>query len=282
MWLLRFLKSNILYIFWFLLYFSIAWFILGEDWNAFYIATAIYGISITISLCPIGEVILRLIENCRRPATEQEKAYLLPLFEEVYQSAKELHPNLNSGIHIYIMDAMYVNAFAIGRKTVAITKGALETFTRDELKGIIAHELGHISYGHTKALLLTVIGNFFFSVIVWVLRLILSIAEWLSDVLAVFNILGIVFRFIAFIVRIVFEVSVFIFVNAGELLLSLNSRANEVQADKFAFDSGYGKELISALYLLQKMSINTKVKLSEKLKASHPHLAYRIEFLERL
>lgn len=282
MWLLRFLKSNVLYIFWFLLYFGIAWLVLGANWNAFYISIAIYGISITIALCPIGEILLRLMENCRKPATGQEKNYLLPLFEEVYQSAKELHPSLNSGIKIYIMDAMYVNAFAMGRKTVTVTRGALETFTRDELKGVIAHELGHISNGHTKAGLISVIGNFFFSIIVWVLRLILTIVEYLSSILAVFNVIGIIFRFLAFIVRIVFELSIFIFVNLGELILSANSRTNETQADKFAYDSGYGKELISALYLLQKTSINTKVKLSEKLKASHPHLAYRIEFLEKL
>ena len=282
MWLLRFLKSNIFYILWFLLYFGISWVILGENWRAFYIALAIYGTSITIALCPIGEVLLRAVEGCRKPATGQEKNYLLPLFEDVYQNAKEINPSLNNGIKIYIMDFMYVNAFAIGRKTIAITKGALETFTRDELKGILAHELGHMTYGHTKALLLSVIGNFFFSVIVWILRLLLSIVEWLSEVFAVFNFMGIIFRILAFVVRVVCEVFIFIFVNLGEIVLSANSRLNEIQADKFAFDIGYGKELISCLYLLQKISINSKVKLSEKLKASHPHLAYRIGYLEEL
>ena len=282
MWLLRFLRSNIFYIIWFLFYFGISWVILGGNWQALYISLVIYGVSIAIALCPIGEVLLRATEGCRNPATEREKNYLLPIFEEVYQSAKETNPSLNNNIKIYIMDVMYVNAFAIGRKTVAVTNGALETFTENELKGILAHELGHMTYGHTKALLLSVIGNFFFSVIVLISRILLSIIEWLSEVLAIFNFMGIIFRFLAFIVRIVIELSIFIFVNSGELILSANSRANEVQADRFAFDSGYGKELISSLYLLQKISINTKVKLSERLKASHPHLAYRIEYLEGL
>jgi len=281
-WFARFLKSNILYIFWFAIYFTIAWFIFGGNLRALIIVAVIYAISISVALSPIGEVLLRLVENCREPLTEQEKSYLLPIFEEVYQSAKEINKNLNSGIKIYIMDAMYVNAFAIGRKTVAVTKGALETFTEEELKGVLAHELGHMTYGHTKALLLTVIGNFLFSIITFVLRIILRILEFVSKVVALFNVLGIIFTFLTFIVRIIFEASVFLIQNSSQLFLSINSRSNELIADKFAYDIGFGDELIKSLYVLQKISINTKLKISEKLMASHPHMAFRIAQLERM
>ena len=43
-----------------------------------------------------GEVILQFLMGCREPQTEQEKRYLLPMFEEVYEDAKELNPNLNT------------------------------------------------------------------------------------------------------------------------------------------------------------------------------------------
>jgi len=66
------------------------------------------------------------------------------------------------------------------------------------------------------------------------------------------------------------------------MLLAANSRTNELQADKFAYDMGYGRELVMALYLLQKISMNRKIKLTDKLKASHPHIAGRIACLERL
>jgi heat shock protein HtpX len=207
---------------------------------------------------------------------------LRPIFEEVYQYAKEVNPSLNNGIKIYIMDVMYVNAFAIGRQTIAVTRGALNTFNTEELKGIIAHELGHMTYGHTKALLLTHIGNIFFSIIVFVLRILLYICEFISSITARMNVVGLVFWLIAFITSIIFEISVFIFVNLGDLILSLNSRKNELQADKFAYDIGMGHQMISALYLLQKISINQKLKISEKLKASHPYIADRIGQLERL
>lgn len=282
MGILKFISSNILYIIWFVIYFTIAWVLLGANTQSLIIVSIVYGTSITIALCPIGEMLLRLIENCRNPATEQERSYLAPIFEEVYQNAKEVNPQLSNAIQLYIMDAMYVNAFAIGRTTVAVTNGAIETFTADELKGVLGHELGHMTYGHTKALLLSVIGNFFFSIIVWVLRFLLYIIEGASSVFASINVVGLVFKFMAFMARIIFELSIFLFVNLGEIILALNSRSNETQADEFAFNIGFGREQISALYILQKIAMNSKLKLSEKMKASHPHTAYRIAHLEKL
>jgi len=279
---IKFVMSNWLYIIWFLIYYLIAWAILGANANSFAIVTVIYGTSVSIALSPVGEVILRLMENCREPSTEQEYNYLIPMFDEVYQDAKEITPNLSNDIKLYIMDEMYVNAFAIGRKTIAVTRGAMATFTADELKGVLAHELGHMTYGHTKALLLSVIGNFFFSVIVWIFRVLLNIVQVIANISANFNIIGTVFSIPAFITRIFVDFSVFVFINLSEIILASNSRTNEIEADTFAFEMGYGRELISGLYLLQKISMTAKPKLSERMKATHPHIAHRITNLERL
>ena len=281
-WFIRFLGSNFSYIVWFGVYFSFALWIVGDNLRGFLIVGGIYGVSIAIALSPLGEIILQILEECREPATEQEKNYLLPLFEEVYEYAKEMNPGLNKKIKIYVMDAMYVNAFAIGRKTIAVTRGAMATFTADELKGIIAHELGHMSYGHTKALLLSLIGNLFFSVIVWVLKLLLSVLIIICNIVSHFSALGMFFGIIIFLIRMLLDVANFLFVNVSEMILAMNSRANEIQADTFAYEIGYGKELIDGMYLLQKASMGAKVKLSQRVKASHPHLAYRITRLEKL
>ncbi len=49
---------------------------------------------------------------------------------------------------VYIIDDPALNAFATGRKpdkaAVAVTSGLLQRLNRDELQGVIAHELGHI------------------------------------------------------------------------------------------------------------------------------------------
>ena len=50
---------------------------------------------------------------------------------------------------VFIIDTPVPNAFAVGlkpeRACVAVTAGLLERLSRDELQGVIAHELGHIS-----------------------------------------------------------------------------------------------------------------------------------------
>lgn len=49
---------------------------------------------------------------------------------------------------IYIIDDPAPNAFAVGQKpekaAVAVTSGLLNTLNRDELQGVIAHEIGHV------------------------------------------------------------------------------------------------------------------------------------------
>lgn len=51
--------------------------------------------------------------------------------------------------NIYIIDERSPNAFAVGRdpdhSSVAVTSGLLELCNRDELQGVIAHELAHIN-----------------------------------------------------------------------------------------------------------------------------------------
>ena len=50
---------------------------------------------------------------------------------------------------IYVIDDAAPNAFATGRDpqhaAVAVTAGLLETLSRDELQGVVAHELGHVA-----------------------------------------------------------------------------------------------------------------------------------------
>ncbi|MFN3242003.1 MAG: M48 family metallopeptidase [Planctomycetota bacterium] len=56
---------------------------------------------------------------------------------------------------VFIMDGEAgINAFAAGWSTkdaaVAVTRGSLETFNRDELQGVIAHEFSHVFHGDMR------------------------------------------------------------------------------------------------------------------------------------
>src|SRR3989338_8134741 len=56
--------------------------------------------------------------------------------------------NLSAMPKIYVMDETAPNAFATGRKpeksAVAVTTGLLSRLNRDELQGVIAHEMSHV------------------------------------------------------------------------------------------------------------------------------------------
>lgn len=278
----KFFKSNWVYLLWFVVYFFIAWVLLGATSGSFIFVAIFYAISISIALSSFGEWLLRAFENVRGLETAEEREYLEPIFEEVYANAKEENPKLNDDIQLHIIDAMYVNAFAIGRKTIAVTTGAVETFTEEELKGVIAHEFGHITYGHTKALLLSIIGNMLFSLLVLIVRFSVFICEFLATIFTRTSMSVAITSLLVFISKATLNISIMLFMYLGQVILSLNSRYNEYEADEFAFKIGFGEELISALYLLKKISGTQKASIRERMTSSHPHIASRISTLENM
>src|SRR4051812_42127331 len=60
---------------------------------------------------------------------------------------------------VYLMDNPQPNAFATGRNpqhaAVAVTTGLLNTLSREEIAGVIAHELGHIRNHDTLTMTIT-------------------------------------------------------------------------------------------------------------------------------
>ncbi len=277
--ILDFIKSNILYIIWSIVNFIISFMILGANGYSFLICLVLYAVSLTVALSPLGEQILRLINGARKLYTRREKDYLIPLFEEIYEDAKEEYPNLPD-MEICLIDSLTVNACAMGRHTIAVTRGAVETFTEDELKGVLLHEIGHIVHGDTKATLLNLIGNGLFSIGVIIIKLALLILDLL--LLPLFNETKGITVLVTSFIRFIFNLLLFAFTLTGNIILSINSRSNEYSADYFAYKMAYGEELISALYLLQKMSLGEDMALIQKMQASHPHIAKRIGRLEHL
>ncbi|MDH3284082.1 MAG: M48 family metallopeptidase [Acidobacteriota bacterium] len=69
---------------------------------------------------------------------------------------------------VYIIDEDAPNAFATGRDkdhaAVAVTAGLLETLTRDELQGVVAHELAHVN--NRDVLYMTLVGVMLGSIVV--------------------------------------------------------------------------------------------------------------------
>lgn len=85
---------------------------------------------------------IALWSNGARPVTHDENKYIYHLVENLCIANGQPVPK------IYIMDDPAINAFATGRKpetaSIALTHGAIEKLTNEELEGVIAHELSHV------------------------------------------------------------------------------------------------------------------------------------------
>lgn len=77
-----------------------------------------------------------------QPITKEEAPRLYNVVEEMTIAAGLARPP-----RVYVVDDPSPNAFAFGRgesSSVAVTTGLLAMMTRDELQGVVAHEIGHI------------------------------------------------------------------------------------------------------------------------------------------
>lgn len=218
------------------------------------------------------ELVLRFCQGVRRVATQTEKERILPLFEDVYNHVKQKNPYISKKVKIYIVDNMETNAFIIGRNTLAITRGAMQTFDDEELKGVMAHEFGHLAYGDgQKALLIQLCTSGY----LWIFLAVTVLLDYLIS-LCRNELIKAIPSLLRWIVSLVLKVTLFVFT----LIISGGSRKQEYRADLYASNLGYGKELKNALYKLYDMQVSDQRGLIKRLQRSHPILAYRIEKLE--
>jgi len=272
-----FITKNPLYLVCSVAYYLFTSWAFGGEARHYVLALFLYLLSLLVAFSPLGEKILRLIEKARKIETKREKELLYPLIEEVYPEAKKRCPHLGY-IDLCIIDKVTVQACAMGKHTIAITKGAIETFSADELKSIIAHEIAHIVYLDTMARLYAIIGNGIYAINFIVLRFIMNAIELMHSVEGTSKAMGLGIR----LVRLLIELTIFLTMILMQAVLAIDSRKSEFRADQFAYELGYGEDLISALYLLETINLGDDSGIVQKMIAGHPRITARIEKLEML
>ncbi len=105
-----------------------------------YVAVGISLIMTTISYFAGDKI--ALFSNNAKPIAKADNPYLYRMVENLCITAGTPTPR------IYIIEDPAINAFATGRKpelaSIAVTRGALEKLTNEELEGVLAHELSHV------------------------------------------------------------------------------------------------------------------------------------------
>lgn len=237
----------------------------------------VYIISISIALSPFGEAILRYQIGCQEIERVDYIERLIPLFDEVYLKALEKDPNLSKNIKLYMRDDAEPNAFATGRNTICLTRGLLN-LSDNEIKAIFAHEFAHLSNKDTDLILLVTVGNFivliFFVIIRFIFRTIGFIFAIINRSLGVY----LATLLIDFIYVGIFNLWTWF----GNVLVLHSSRKHEFEADKFAYNLGYGNDLAMALDNLNNYSGDTAKGLFATLRSSHPKIDARISKLQQL
>ena len=86
------------------------------------------------------KIVLRAVNA--KPADERKHRYLIDTVEGLAIAAGIPKPK------VYVMESDEINAFACGKDpenaSICVTTGALENLKRDELEGVIGHEMSHI------------------------------------------------------------------------------------------------------------------------------------------
>ncbi len=175
----------------------------------------------------------------------------------LYATVKQLADRASLPMpQVGIYESPEVNAFATGpsksRSLVAVSSGLLRSMQRDEVEGVLAHEVSHIQNGDmvTMTLIQGVVNAF----VMFFARIIANIARNAVD------------EKISYLVGIVTTIALDIaFGILGMMVVAWFSRAREFRADAGAATlSGKGK-MIAALQRLQQ---NTRM-----IETQHPSLA---------
>ncbi|MBM3133141.1 MAG: M48 family metallopeptidase [Chloroflexi bacterium] len=136
--------------------------VLGYVLGAAFIGSPIGGLAVALVIWGImtlvayfqGDSIFLAVSRARRIGPDD--------YPRLYNVVEEM--KIASGLEympaVYIIDDPALNAFATGRDpkraSVAITSGLLEKLNRDELQGVIGHEMAHIK--NRDVLLMTMCG----------------------------------------------------------------------------------------------------------------------------
>ena len=234
--------------------------------------------AVLLFLRPFQSAVLTRLLGAR-PPTRDERVRLDTAWRSVLQAARLPR-------HRYVLAVLpadELNAFACGGHLVVVTTLAVETLPRDELAGVLAHEISHHLGFHTVAL---------------------TVAQWLSVPVLVLARIGFFLQNVAAaathsyashsaaltaigrLVSTVLTAVSWVFLS-GLLVANaagnVSGRGAEYQADERAVQLGFGPQLSNALRRVVALGVGERPRgFREHLAATHPPARTRVARIEAM
>lgn len=229
------------------------------------------------------EKLLRLFWFSARKPSNRESERVFPLIQDICQKANIKTPEW------FVVTTTELNAYAFGKNTMFLTKKALKDFDDEELKAVIAHELGHLALSHSERSLKRSALQTFTNLCVTPLMRGLSVMRNLCVYLLVIPVIGwLALFFMAFFALAMFAFSMLIFPFAFldnrilPLFFMKESRENEFQADAFAVKHAGYEAVNKLLEKLDEEGGEAEGNFFETLLHSHPATQYRLDRIDEL
>lgn len=205
----------------------------------------LYFVTVSISLSPIGEWLLCIWVGAEEIKRTDIKIHIIPLIEVVLGEARKKSTYSVERVNVKIIRDQTPNAFALGKHTIALTEGLLK-LPDNIAMSVIAHEIGHLAYGHTVIQLLIGGGNIFISGCIFIIK---ATCWLITAIMGFFSFAarsGIIGLFTAMFAGISYF-STWAWVKFCKLFLMWSMRQNEYVADQFAAEIGFGYDLAYSL-----------------------------------
>ncbi|MCF7812589.1 protease HtpX [Candidatus Gracilibacteria bacterium] len=256
----------------------------GLNLKSLLIFAAIIGFAGSFLSLFLSKVMARWMMKVRiiKSPSNNEESLLVEVIRSIAKKLEIKTPEVG------IYPSAEVNAFATGwsqnHSMVAVSEGLLREMDRDEIEGVLAHEMAHIANGDmvTMALLQGVLNTFvifFARVAAFLLQRLISDREEVG---------GISY----WITSILFEI---VFAVLATIVIAWFSRKREFRADHGGAEFVGKAKMIAGLQRLQELTarVDTRqkslatLKISDKpskmglLFSTHPPLSDRIEALEK-
>jgi heat shock protein HtpX len=228
------------------------------------------------AISPIAEAINRYSFGCRKPTTNEnriiERAWSNVLFNATDAHNKFYEDKFEPDF--YVVDSPYPNAYAIGRNTIAVTRGLIRMASEEELTGVLAHELGHLVYGDSRRRAVAICLNQAGNVAAWVLSGVLFVYGLLGQFVRGGNLLTVAASILALFLKACLW-GLQRLIDIGFLTVG---RKEEYRADDFAKSIGCGEGLAKFLERTEELDFSPQG-LWAALSRTHPPTALRIDRL---